>query len=733
MLCVVLVPGARTQARRAVRFAGRTVGLIKPPPPVPPEPATFDELLKRARKGEAEAKAEMIWRFRAETLADVWKGLCADSQMDEFRLGLLMDLGRDEARAVLGDVMERSACYGGAAFDAALRTLFSVEELKEMALTLPGGADSVAFRLADEAPGGGDVAFRTAYLLQPRNQLPWVLSDRNRFQLALEHYGELTRAGRLNLLNGMRDSSTLRELLAEEADPGVQQQILYQMGDTDGLMANMDRDGAYAGNSFWQPWTYEKVMAEKYPESWLARGIRAYEGAWGQHYFGSEREAGYGRFPMWEPGSRAFDPDREIPAWQAFLRTWSRHPAADDAAYRLARCYEIKGDFREALRWLVRAAELPGGQMAHQARGRVVWILDASASEEQLQAYAGDPEMPDVVRHAAAYSLALRHLRAGRFEAALQQFHDLLARAGPESVLVVDGIPREPYRFVLRDQVEKTAELARLSGQPDPESQYALAALMYHSKGLFTNRLWSYGKGNDRFGGHAFVAMNGDMEPKLSEWAAGTSRYVQAYRAFARLENAPEEIAAKAAYSRALSLAQLLEMGTYMDLWRPQQEILAEAADLFERMVNRYPKEPLAADALLSLAYLHRDMGYFRRIIEEYPTSDAAVDARDMAFPQSGPHFGSTVPFRWIRPDEVPPAVAEWLRTPLASSPAEALRHGDALYVRFAPAPAKEEMKFNLTYTADGAIDVAVGPQFWRPVGLIRLDPGDRPVRIITP
>src|SRR5690606_483179 len=96
-------------------------------------------------------------------------------------------------------------------------------------------------------------------------------------------------------------------------------------------------------------------------------------------------------------GAGAYAPEREAVGWTSFLAAYHRHPAADDAAYRLGRSHELlaarfapgrseRVAHLLAAAWAYLAAlELPDGDMAWDARNRLIYLLDAVARPEDLQ------------------------------------------------------------------------------------------------------------------------------------------------------------------------------------------------------------------------------------------------------------------------------------------------------------------------------------------------------------
>ena len=92
-----------------------------------------------------------------------------------------------------------------------------------------------------------------------------------------------------------------------------------------------ERPGAWPQRVLKNSLEFQAYVAEN-PDSYLAKGCKAYEAISDDPYFGPDID----RF---DPAR--FKPETEIEKWPAFIAAYSRHPGADDAAYRLGRCYEI--------------------------------------------------------------------------------------------------------------------------------------------------------------------------------------------------------------------------------------------------------------------------------------------------------------------------------------------------------------------------------------------------------
>lgn len=681
---VVAATTTRTGAR-TVRYVDRRLGLT-----ASGRQAAFDGLLARGRtEFEAVLQADRSrWRdveypskagllaHRALALEAVRTRLL-EQRSDPFAIDLLFALGGDEARQILRDVAQRSTDYYAGTFPEAMRALLQPAELKQLALTLPDRTRSDAvIALGNNA----DRPFLEALIALPGGlRTILMLSVPGAREAAMAAYPTLNRADKLTLIQALTwpvppgqpqpPAPDYKRLLASETDPAVRQVLLYRTGDLPGLLASFEKDGAFPDNSLWNA-RVEAQLAAEYPDSFLARGIKAYEAIRGQPYFEWEKVSAHGYSRLWEYGNRYYEPDREIPLWLEYLKTYGKHEAASDAAYRLGRSYEITGDYANALHWLYSATTLGGGNMAEAARERVVWVLDVLMSESNLSALP--PQLDPELRRMAAYTLAVRELRAHRYDEAVTGFDRVLADAAGAGA-AGDPLPGMWDSFVdrVRVQRDQAARLRDLAARDTPESRYAIAAAMYHDELLFYNHLW----GGSRSGYYGSMQMEGAMQGDLSAaartWEAESNHLLQAARSFEALRDAPAPIAEKAAYSRALALIQLLDFGKDLSLHKPPTEAADDAVAAMTRFVRDFPNSSLAPDGLLSLGYLTRDASYFARILKEFPDSTAATDAKQAQLPEFYHPELYPLPFEYLKLETAPPAVADWAQgttTPAAKT-----------------------------------------------------------------
>lgn len=656
---------------------------------------------------EYPVKAELL-THRAEVFAIARDGL-VDPPQGPLEVGFLLDLllsvGGDEAKQVLRTGVESGRVTWIPGYMDAVGAAFSADELKAMALSLKGSA---RYGVLGQLGTRADQAFLEQFMLAQPDQVPGydILKLPQGREAALAVYLRLARGAKIGLLqsqfwdrNGPKPD--WKAWLEREQDPAVRQWLLYQQGDTPAVLTSLERDGAFPEVQF--NWEWERQAIAAYPESFHARGIRAYEQIRGRPYFEIERMRQPGWHPYRDFGNRQYAPDREIPGWLAYLQAYRTHQGADDAAYRLGRSYEIKGQYGEALRWLDAALKLGDGEMRPYARTRIAWILDALLDEAGVRALPAD--LPADLQPLVAYATAVHELRAGKYAEADRELGALIERWGDQPVLLAWRQADYPFWSRVREQRAQAVRLAELTAVGSWQSRYDMAALMYHDDFVFYNHTW--GGGRQYYLREMQNALSGDMAPAYTRWIAGSNNLIQALAVFERLAEAPAPIAEKAAYSRAITLGKLVNYGQDVALWRPITEVgkMGEAA--LEQFLVRYRKSTLAPDALLSLAYQRGDQALFDRIVREYPDSDAAVTARKHDKQDRLPRASRyTLPFRYLTAEEAPREVTDRVVNAAGRQVSEQMTLGEYTYLLVTVQPPQQRVDLRVWDTADGKIQV---------------------------
>ena len=468
----------------------------------------------------------------------------------------------------------------------------------------------------------------------------------------------------------------LLQAAGRERDPALAEALWSELYLTDHDPAALtqlnrlaNRDGTFrlpASINVWN-WHVLQPAAAADPQGLLARGIRAYEAAeGGRPYFAVDRCPP--ATPCWPfvYGNVQFDPAREIPAWTAFLRAFPNHPAAADAAYRLARCEEILGNWGRALVDMHNAADVyPDGQIAYQARGRLVFMLDVEIPLTALRRLAADPPAPALAA-AIRYSLGVRELRVGQYAQAAAQ---LRANPAPNAPLV-SWIPWPTAARGAR-QLAQAGQMAALAARAfarpwspapasgggagaaprtdfapppaiaDPQAAYALAAVLFHHNLALYNNLWSGGQQFFfAFSGYITALTSGDLSPPWVRQLRAMNPYVEAEPVFAAVAadpRAPSALRADALYSEGECLVHLDGYNAATDATMQRAALRQDIVAVFRAFAARFPGAgALSRDALLTVARYTKDPADVAAVERAAPGSWQAAAARALLSPAPG-------------------------------------------------------------------------------------------------
>lgn len=443
----------------------------------------------------------------------------------------------------------------------------------------------------------------------------------------------------------------LEDLSLADREAASRQACLYTLHDLgkSGALAGLVRDveknglalsGGYGGMAL--SWQVLKEMVDKHPQSYLARGIKAYEQVRGESYFAIVRmQQGNGEWP-WRYGDKQYAPDREIPGWEKFLHDFPRHPAADDAAYRLARCYEISGRGEDALNTLAGALNMPDGDIRYHIAGRMVYILDVHMTAEQLQELS-KKALDSRMRLQVEYSMAAKKIRQDDFQGAavlLEKFISGLQGVDDPLKLSPFGFLNGPWgvKYDLTGKVKKQLEQVRaLQGlkekgdkAKDPAGLYNLAAAIYHNEIIYYNHLWLGQRQNFNWQGYINESSSGGTPEEMAAYAREMINYNHSAVYFKQVYDhpaAPPELKAKALYSLGLSYLGLYHWGEDAKLAFPRPDLEQKIKDTFSRFLREFPESSMADDALLALGGFTGDRSYLERLIKDYPQGDAVKKA----------------------------------------------------------------------------------------------------------
>jgi hypothetical protein len=437
----------------------------------------------------------------------------------------------------------------------------------------------------------------------------------------------------------------LRDMAQHTDDTAMEQMIdmvlLRNYGDSQAaarLIDSGEREG------FRVPLDYEaeKELARRYPDSRLAAGIASYEHIRGAAYFFADNlNDGY---LYQNEGDDFADPEKAIPQWLAFLRDFPLHPSADDAAYRLARCYQKLGLYREALHGFDQAMRTGDGDMTYEAKGLFLYVLDVDMTGEDLQKLDA-AALPAWSGPWVAYTRAVNVLRDGDFADAAKQLSDFIAAYDgadlfaplPRDMKQKDGYaPGGEYQFwdKVKEQQRLAETLAALQrdidgsdGKEKTAKQYALGAAVYRQPLLFYNHLWRGTRQN-----FFWIGQVGSMQDdaSLKRFILRFNHLVRAGEIFSSIDlnEADPDLAAKTLFSLALCKSKLIDYGQEIAYMASDQQLEQEMIQTLQELLRRFPDSELADDALMLMYVYNGDIRQLHELLERYPNGDQAEKAK---------------------------------------------------------------------------------------------------------
>ncbi|CAG7623361.1 hypothetical protein PAESOLCIP111_02513 [Paenibacillus solanacearum] len=466
-----------------------------------------------------------------------------------------------------------------------------------------------------------------------------------------KHANDLTSAHKLRIIDRLirgpkPDEETalwLRQLAAVTDDSAIEQTIdqilVYASGDREAA-ERLYRSGTEDGFTVVLNGRVEKALTELYPAGALAEGARLYESIRGKPYFYYEDDGWYNA-----EGNDYESPEEAIGLWNDFLERYPKHPGADDAAYRLARCYQLTGDGENAMLWLTRASQLGDRDLGYAASGMLLFVLDVEMSSDRLTAVRSD-RLPAWLKPWLDYSFAVELIRENRYREAVRSLQSLIdAYQGKDLFAEADALAgghvqeislaasRYPFWENVGEQLRLAERMAKLTeeaeqaaGPAKADRQYALAAAIYREPMLYYNHLWRRER-------QSFFWLGGvknmDYNEPLDRYIGRFNHLVQAIEQFQKIDiqEANAQTAAKTLFSIALSYSKLAHYGEEVSFHMSGAKLNEKVTEYAKLLEETFPESELSDDALM-LIYAHtKDKRWLEQIVEQYPEGDQARDA----------------------------------------------------------------------------------------------------------
>jgi DNA-binding transcriptional MerR regulator len=229
-------------------------------------------------------------------------------------------------------------------------------------------------------------------------------------------------------------------------------------------------------------------MAQKYPQSKFIQGCRDYGDLTGKSYFDKapRNRAILERNAQKTPAQNAQD-------WQQWLSRYSDHPGADDATYHLARSLQAHNDVMGAMRVWIKLMTQPmgDGDAAYLAWPFARSLLDVGLSVEQIETLLKEPNTAPI-KPLLQYAVSVRSAREQNYTKALQTSAGLDLTAMPSSVLgsyynsnafwwardseSQPALLQKQMQAMLGEQRQRWQRLLQWQQENTPDSQYRLAS-----------------------------------------------------------------------------------------------------------------------------------------------------------------------------------------------------------------------------------------------------------------
>jgi|GEM_PF-3401077 len=434
----------------------------------------------------------------------------------------------------------------------------------------------------------------------------------------------------------------------------------------------------------------ERFLAEMFPDGPLAQGIQRYQEIRGTSYFFGEDD---GQWIAYDAGGKDHSqPQQAVAQWLAFLETYPLHPAADDAAYRLARCYQELGQFEEALYWFDQARKRGDRDLDYDAAGQIFYTLDVLLGAHEHRQLVSE-RLPDGIQPLMQYAQAVQTLRTGKFHEASAELRRLAETYQEHEMTWPGAYEGEPdgggrferydnplhtyYPFWAHVQEQRvwTDQLAaweeqinKHTGAEKARLQYEQAALVYRTPLLHYNHLWRGERQAFFWFGHIKSA---EYDEAFSAYIRRFNHLIRAEELFSRinLREADAETGAKTLFTLALLHSKLIDYGEEIRYVATKAQLARKVAEYAEQLVQRYPDSDLADDALLLHVHYSRDMDVLRALLTRYPDGDVTPKAREMlAQPNADTgyafdHLFTILPYQKLTLEDsrLPGQVRDWI------------------------------------------------------------------------
>ncbi|WP_330484209.1 hypothetical protein [Tumidithrix elongata] len=423
-------------------------------------------------------------------------------------------------------------------------------------------------------------------------------------------------------------------------------------------------------------------IVDKYPQSKYTQGCREYGNLTGKSYFDSEP-----RSQEILVRNARMTPKERSQNWQQWLSRYPDHPGADDATYLFARSLQAQNEVMPALRLWVKMMVQPMGDKdaAYLAWPHVRALLDVGLTTEQIEILLTEPEIQPIAP-LFQYALAVRYARSQNYAKALQiaqtiHLTDMPKRvldtyyqnfqwweAGDRSAKVI-----QEMQTMLTEQRQRWQKLLALQQENTPEARYRLASDWAGKDGWKNGYLpfWdgfrlyhlpTGGWGDDECLGWWICntkLRSADIVRSTYQASSQNAVALSLYQSILDDANTPPSLREKTLYMVAMTLLEQweehdfgetvaihppagitsdrstiasLKFGAYQDYQNREKQIQNDYQRRIDSIISelqlKFPQSTYTDDLLFSSFFLSDRPRYLSRLIERYPQSDRAAEAR---------------------------------------------------------------------------------------------------------
>jgi len=392
-------------------------------------------------------------------------------------------------------------------------------------------------------------------------------------------------------------------------------------------------------------------LANRYPNSKLVEGARAYGRlTGGESYFGP-----YVNLPddQVKPVLRIpFNPKLELAAWPEFLLKYPDHPASDDAMYRIARAYEIQGEYGKAAISYYKASQMPDRALSGVANARVLFIFDLLMDSESLTKLIEKTETPyQELLPILEYSRAVHLIRENNLSSAIFELEKFVNSYKTKTIKdltyeVKTGVKFDSHFWEnVERQIEDLKELEDIKRKPISDKRLYEEASFW-----FYNYLTAYNylqDGRETFDFEWFIpsAWEGNktsIERSLRyEFVQNASRgydsqvgYLISISIFQNLlkDYPNSSLAEKAKYSIILNYYYLNQEHWAVSLEQSSDWRKYAIENAYE-FIEQFPKSSMSDDALLTIGEIGDPLtriNALEKLFGDYPNTDRGKSARSL-------------------------------------------------------------------------------------------------------